>query len=306
MRKVFLLLTLLSFFTSVFCQISIANISEKKVVEETTFDVTKNKQSNVMAYRNQELFIIPKSKGLDRFGYDDFLTINFTKNDSKYDKKFVYKSNRDKVMPRTAHDSIAGKTFVVDSISCYKGPEYMFYMHQKDNSENKCIYLYDTTFSNSELLAVGYYNYIKLQNVGKSYMIRNNRLRANDMETGEPIVFEEKSYGQWECIDIALEPNYFYLILVFSNGKNTTYMSYSETEYSRIEISDWDSMVSKYGIENMEKVMDGVIYKGMPVVLLYMSWGAPKTINSSSYSADQYVYNNQYVYVEDGVVTGWN
>jgi hypothetical protein len=307
MRKVILfsLSTLFLFSTSVFGQISIASISKEKVVEDVEFDVTKKKQSNVMAYKNQELFIIPKSEKLRRYGYDYFLLPSFTKNDSKYDDKFVYKPNGNKVMPRTAHDSIAGKTFIVDSISYYKESLYMFYLRQKDNSDNKCIYLYNTQFGNYDLLPVAYFNNIKSQHINKSYIIRNNRIHSNDIKSGEPIVFGEKSYGQWECVDVSLDPDYFTIILVLSNGKNTTYTSYNETDFSLIEVSEWNSMVSKYGIENMNKVMDNLIYKGMPVTLLYLSWGAPQKINSASYG-DQYVYGNQYVYVEKGVVTSWN
>ena len=48
------------------------------------------------------------------------------------------------------------------------------------------------------------------------------------------------------------------------------------------------------------------IVVGMSKDLLIMSWGKPDRVNSNSYGADQWVYGNQYIYVNNGKVEGWN
>lgn len=56
--------------------------------------------------------------------------------------------------------------------------------------------------------------------------------------------------------------------------------------------------------------MRGKVMVGMTTAQVRRAWGAPSTINRSSYGSEQWVYRSgrskaQYVYVEDGVVTAW-
>ena len=44
----------------------------------------------------------------------------------------------------------------------------------------------------------------------------------------------------------------------------------------------------------------------MPKEALEIAWGKPDKINRSSYGSDQWVYNGQYVYIENGKVKSWN
>lgn len=48
------------------------------------------------------------------------------------------------------------------------------------------------------------------------------------------------------------------------------------------------------------------IQVGMSKKALLCSWGTPQRINRSSYGPDQYVYFNQYVYLERNYIVAWN
>lgn len=72
--------------------------------------------------------------------------------------------------------------------------------------------------------------------------------------------------------------------------------------------------IEKFISENPEYSVykDTVINKkikvGLPEELLLLSWGKPKNINETVYeygSRKQYVYSNDYIYVEDGKITSW-
>jgi hypothetical protein len=68
----------------------------------------------------------------------------------------------------------------------------------------------------------------------------------------------------------------------------------------------YKALVKKHGKSNMEKVRKGVITVGMPEECVILAWGNPKKINRSSHGSDQWVYEDQYVYIENGIVTAWN
>ena len=71
-------------------------------------------------------------------------------------------------------------------------------------------------------------------------------------------------------------------------------------------LDEYQKLVAKYGKTMIDKVRSGKIIIGMSKDLLIMSWGEPDKINRNSYGADQWVYDNQYVYVKNGKVEGWN
>jgi hypothetical protein len=59
-----------------------------------------------------------------------------------------------------------------------------------------------------------------------------------------------------------------------------------------------------------QAIADKKIIIGMPAAVVRASWGDPDKINTSNYSGrliEQWVYkfNNNYVYLENGVVTSW-
>ena len=64
-------------------------------------------------------------------------------------------------------------------------------------------------------------------------------------------------------------------------------------------------MKSKYGDENWVLIVNQKIKVGIPEEVARLSWGEPDEINHSN-SGDQWVYNGQYLYFENGKLTAWN
>ena len=68
--------------------------------------------------------------------------------------------------------------------------------------------------------------------------------------------------------------------------------------------------LKKAGVKDgtIDAIVDGKIFIGMMREYLILSWGEPERINKSAGSwgvHEQFVYSSQYVYVENGIVTGY-
>ena len=57
--------------------------------------------------------------------------------------------------------------------------------------------------------------------------------------------------------------------------------------------------------ETIESIACRSVHEGMTGEEVRASWGAPETMNSSSSGQEQWVYGDQYVYLEYGRVTSW-
>lgn len=315
MKKFILICSAIIFAVKSFGQITITSTAEKKVSAKT-YDVSKNflgsAEEDVMSYVGQELFLKPKSESSQKDGYSDFKVDTFKDSDSRYNRNLTFlPSSSNKSL--SSYEELAGKIFVVDSITTSDKTEYklfatyFFHLHQKDNSR-KCVFLYNGKEEYKwPFVVMSYFNNLKSKYVGNSYIIANKELYNIDINTGDSIKFNSY-YGQWKCTDLTIENKFCNLVLLFSDGVQTTYKTVDYiSEYSKIfETSKWDYLINKYGVESMESVMRGAIKVGMSVDLLYLSWGKPDKINSSSYGENQYVYKNQYVYVKNGIITAWN
>ena len=65
---------------------------------------------------------------------------------------------------------------------------------------------------------------------------------------------------------------------------------------------------SKFGKTIAQKILDGYIWLGMTTEIARLSWGEPNDINKSVGSwgvHEQWVYNCQYLYFENGILTSW-
>ena len=132
-------------------------------------------------------------------------------------------------------------------------------------------------------------------------------INDNDFHTGEKITFNPSDF--WEIVDITILDEDFELVYIVSNGKGITstmkidnYCGFSW----KMTQDEYLSLCKKYGKEMVDVARQQKIKVGMSTELLEKSWGDPEKINRSSYGSDQWVYGNQYVYVERGVITAWN
>lgn len=289
-------------------QIGFTEVTKPKpaIKNEIKFDSTKNwlGSENVKSYKGQTLFVLPVSDGLEKYGYRHF------------EKGAVPKDSYGKV----EYEELANKYFVVDSAilfiekySIYR--KFLFYLTEKDGSE-KYLYYYDPESEYGfPFLVVSHFNYMKDNYVGKRYVISSNYLSSHDLVTGDTLIFPSESKMSWTVSDITIVNNDLRnLCVVVKSGKMTSYVAASTFEYGLqgskgirrvFEKTEWDRLVKTYGLSMMQSVMDVKIKIGMPKKLLIMSWGKPDHVNSASYG-DQYVYEDQYVYLKNGKITSWN
>ena len=75
-KRTFFIVTLLLTSLSGFCQIGTTDVAAPKLKKEVVvvFDSTKNflGADNVFSYEGQLLFVLPRTKGLEKYGYYDF------------------------------------------------------------------------------------------------------------------------------------------------------------------------------------------------------------------------------------------
>lgn len=267
---------------------------------------------NIGAYIGQEMITLPISDQLQEYGYHNIILHKELKmNELKDHLSIIF-------MRGIKYDSLVNKTLIIDSIKKIDYENYVFYIHDKNEPIKKYMYCYDTKYSwtlNDEYLIGGYYNYLK-SFIGNSYkIIDNDIIHDKDIENGKDIAFPVNQI--WKVINVGLIDRE--LCLTLSNNNQTTYIvaerfseyiyDYNKPNKSRIfNINDWNAMVKRYGTTYMQCVKESAIKVGMPAKLVILSWGKPDEINRSSYGDEQWVYGDQYVYINPQTkkCTAWN
>lgn len=311
--KVMMMTLMMCLMTMVsFGQITTKSIANTKdIIDNTPYDSLSNfLGEKVYQYINQELYLLPKSEDLRRYGYSNFYNY--------YNKSTVL------VNIGSKYDELSGKYFIVLNIHKHpKSDESIFYKRnfylELKNKENGDILYYEY---NSEyeygfpFLVVGYFLKQKDLVVGKQILTRGDNWISrdkpmSDIETGEPVKFERNQI--WECVDLTVEEKYYTLTMVLKNELNEKIIlplsSFKNTHFrSNWGVHDYEDVknyIKKYGKDNWETILDGKVKIGFTEEMVILSWGAPKKINRSSYS-DQWVYDEQYLYFEGGKLKSFN
>lgn len=125
---------------------------------------------------------------------------------------------------------------------------------------------------------------------------------CKDFNTGKSIKLIPGSI--WKCIDIVIEPEDGSLAYIMknTNGQTVSSLSFSDEFMPKAKS---DKIKSKYGQYCWKEILCGNVYVGMPISALKLAWGEPYSINKSSHG-EQWCYYNQYIYVRNGKVTGFN
>lgn len=322
MKRLFLLLSCIAISATAYCQITISKTAPK--VEEKTvvpYDSTLNYlgKKDVESYVGQLLYVNGKPESLRKFGYDYF----YTKKEGS-DFGDTYKEAPGSYNSR--YEDLAGKYFYVREVvphskrtenSYLYGKKWFFHLQNKDDSDDWCWFEYDGEFEHTfPFITISYFNWLKNTKVGikmiTAYHISKENevqmpINDNDFHTGEKITFNPSDF--WEIVDITILDEDFELVYIVSNGKGITstmkidnYCGFSW----KMTQDEYLSLCKKYGKEMVDVARQQKIKVGMSTELLEKSWGDPEKINRSSYGSDQWVYGNQYVYVERGVITAWN
>ena len=329
-----ILLILVFFANYSFAQITtriIVKQNEPQSTETIKYDSTKNwlGSKNIESYIGQTLYVNGKSEGLKEYGYDGF------HNQREEGSGKHYGNNAEASPFNTKYEDLFGRYFVVDEVykdKLYSSFKYWWFLiHEKNNPEIQIWFKYSEEFEHSwPFLVVSCFEYLKKNVIGKKYISEMwerettddeknkygskriiTRVNDTDINTGGSITHTLSDI--WECIDVTIEEDYFTLSLVVKNQKNQTSLIPADILGQRENGTYWiyektvyDKYVTRFGVSNMNKIRQRKIAVGMTIEMLKLSWGEPDNINRSSQGLDQWVYDGQYVYVQNGKITAWN
>lgn len=316
---------LLSLFSLIVCNIAAQIPVLNQVIEEPKrleFDSSRNffYEDELALYYGQEMFIMPKS---NKMSYVCFKTFDFDEQTmSDYNKKYTLYATSEN-SERTIYDSLASRTFVIDTI-VKKSLNCVFYLHEKDNPNFKCKFvdadhqrLGDLEFEHTmvDYVLMSYFTYYDNKYKNNEVICSNNSIHKIDLNTGNPILLPQDEISKWAAKGLMLDNKYCRLVVVLENtDKQTTYIPLSvakEGNERRIYCKkEWEIMVHKFGKKYASCIINGMVQNGMSEEAVIQSWGKPTYKNRSSAGPDQWVYrvgsSNSYVYIENGVVVGWN
>lgn len=325
--KVIIILGIIFFNNLSFGQITTTKISEKKEnISIVKYDSLKNfLAKNVNQYLNQELYLKGKAESLREYGYRGFLIDYREDNRSlKNTYKPVIPTNKsylkyDMGGGKTEYDSIAEKYFKVLKIFKHpKGNESKYLYGKKyflklveKKSKDTLYYEYDSEFESSfPFIVVGFFNKLKQKNINKLFVLGSTKARYGeeelDLETGLPIKFILGSI--WKCIDLTIDEKYYNLVFILQDElqqKLTINYEFLNKEYDVYSKKDSENYKKKFGLTNWNTILLGKVSIGMSKEMCELSWGKPKDINktiSSGRNSEQWVYDENYLYFENGIL----
>jgi hypothetical protein len=299
-----------------FGQITTTKVATKaELTDNSPYDSTQNfLGKEVNKYIGQELYLKGKSESLRGYGYDGFLT---DYNKSKFDGG-VYKCCESY---NSKYKDLAGKYFKV--LEVIKHPkaaesEYLYgkksYLKLEERESKDIVYFeYDSQFEhNFPFIVVGYFIKLKQTQIGKKFIVRGRNWISvgimTEMNTGNPVSYFEAG-NIWKCVDVTIEEKYFTLSLVIQNEKGEQIplsIDNAEQDYWVFEAAQAEKLKKKFGIENWLKIVGGKVKIGMTKEMCLVSWGKPKKINetiTAGNKSEQWVYDDNYIYFTNGVVT---
>lgn len=270
---------------------------------------------NVSQYLGQELYLKGKSESLRKYGYENFIT-DYTKSRLS-DQSIIYKCCESY---NSKYSELAGKYFqVVEIIPHPKAkpddPLYSkkSYLKLREKESSDIVYYeYDSKFEHTfPFIVVGYFLKQKKELANREFVTRGKSWISRtepmtDIGTGKPVKFDAGT--TWKCVDLTIEEKYYSLSLILENElkekiplgldnlKSTTWVFTKE---------DADNYKAKFGFEDWSTILNSKLKIGFTEEMTILSWGKPDKINRSS-SSDQWVYDGQYLYFENGKLKSFN
>lgn len=319
MRKQLLLFGLIISLQT-YSQISTTKVIEQKdETSEASYDSLKNFLGNdVYKYIGQELYLKGMSESLRKFGYRDFIK-NYKYEGHYLKYEYIYKCCASNGQG-SKYDQLNSKYFKV--LDVYKHPKAetygelynYYYLKLQEKESNEILYFnYSPVFDISfPFIVVGFYEKLKKTAIGKKYVFATDRIdkETKDITTGKPII---NNIGEiWECIDVTIDEKYFDLSLVLKNkiGQKIMFSYDIVTEINKwvgvFTINQSIKYKNKFGVANWNTILQGKVKIGMTKEMCKLSWGQPQDINetiTSGRKSEQWVYSDNYLYFDNGVVT---
>ena len=301
-----------------FGQITTTKVLEKK--EEISIEPYDSLQNflgkDLHRYIGQDFYLKGKAESLREYGYDGFLI------DYKY-KGYNREKNTYKCCDSysSKYNELEGKYFNV--INVHKHPRAKenddlygntFYLELKEKESGDKVYFeYKADFEFSfPFIVVGFYEKLKEIAIGEKFILGGFEKRYKDtpdIKTGKSISHETGTV--WECFDLTIEEKYYSLTLLLKDNLGQTLpvryqgLIGEKKYYDSFTVEEADMYVQKFGKTNWIMILEGKINIGFSEEMVLLSWGKPKKINYSS-SGDQWVYEEQYLYFENGKLKSYN
>ena len=318
MKGIFTVLITAMTVTTTYGQITTTKVAPKvEQSDNTPYDSTINfLGKDVYKYVGQELYLNGKAESLREYGYDGFL-IDYTKS-SLTNKSNVYKCCDSY---NSKYDELNGKYFtVLEVIKHPKAAEHdylyanKFYLKLQEKVKKDIVYYeYDSQFKHSfPFIVVGYFTKLRQTEGGKEFIVRGKNWFSSglmtDMKTGNPVSNFEAG-GKWKCVYVTIEEKYYTLSLVLENEKGEQIpLSIDNSKRTNwvFEYGQAELYKEKFGNDDWQLILDGKVKIGMTKEMCDLSWGKPKSINetiTSGKKSEQWVYSDNYLYFDNGILT---
>ena len=317
-------ITLTFLLTALTLTISFGQITTTKVApttetaDNTPYDSLENfLGKNARKYIGQDLYLKGFAESLRKYGYDGF-TLDYTKS-TLSNKSNVYQCCDGF---NSKYDDLNGKYFkVLDVIDHPKAKENeslygsKFYLKLEEKVSKDIIYYEysSTSIYSFPFIVVGYFEKAKTRYIGTEYVLRgrnwvDKKPEMYDIQNGKPVDFSAGTI--WKCIDFTIEEKYYALSLILENSKGER-LAFSMDNilkgiYFAFSKNDADKYKLKFDDENWNLILNGKAKIGMTKEMCELSWGKPKSINetiTSGKKTEQWVYSDNYLYFDNGILT---
>ena len=315
MCKLISILLLNFVFQLSFGQITTTSIIEKPANSPEPYDSLENfLGEDVFKYIGQDLYLKGKPESLREYGYSDFVIDfgyqGFDRGNNTYKCCDGFNSK---------YDELAEKYFTV--LAVHKHPKAekspllygkTYYLELKEKESGDVVFFkYSTEFEhNFPFIVVGFFEKLKADLIGQELVFANKTLESSkNIHSGEAIINEINH--KWKCVGITVDEKYYNLSILVENAHGeTTVISYNSAfgKYSlgRCYISEEaERFENKFGLKNWLLILAGKVEVGFTEEMVLLSWGIPQKINKASYG-DQWVYDGQYLYFDNGTLKSFN
>ncbi len=209
MRTFFSILTLgLLISPCSYAQIEVykASVSNERVNKAMPYDSTKNflGYSHAISYVGQILYVNGVSSPLQKYGYD-YIYSRKTRGSGCY-----YGVPYGAFATRAPYDSLAGKYFIVKSVSDASPilGEYWFQLENRDDSNDTAWYYYQGKYEHAfPFIVLSYFEYVKQRYADKKIVCF---YYTED---------DEFKIELRKCVKVGIEDKYYNLSLFFEDGK---------------------------------------------------------------------------------------
>ncbi len=170
----------------------------------------------------------------------------------------------------TASDAVVGKYFDVVKVFCQRNSRYCLLLREQKSGDE--IYCIPGLLTANNFVCIGNYEKMRQLHVGKTFYALGKRM---EMVGGGTVQTEEKT--AYRAVDMAVElhDDCAYLILEDDKGQRLKGIPYGHIVAGFVAKERVDSLVSRYGKENGERIAFLHVTAGMTKAMLTEAFGDP-------------------------------